>query len=419
MVSENSFMYRSDVDGMENRCNMKALDDIAVLDVTQVLSGPFASMMLADLGADVVKIENPTGGDIGRSNPPYVGGFSAYFSILNRNKESLALDLTCDEGRELFLELAANADVIVENYTPGRMRKFGIDYETVREHNEDIVYCSITGFGQSGPYADYPALDVVVQAMSGNMSITGPPTGEPYRSGIPIADIAGSMYAVQSVVSALYHRTQTGEGQRIDVSMLDGLLSWLTVRAGYTFGTGDPYPRMGNELEEFVPYGIFETNDSHIAIVAASKHHWEGLCEALGRLDWLEKTEFKTIDDRRENREQLRSALEYELQHRTSAEWFEVFADHEVPAGPVYDTKEVWEDDHVKYRNLLKSISVGDQSLDVLTHPVEFSAFDSEIDADIPELGEDTEWVLKGIGYSEADIASLRSRGTIYTDGNE
>lgn len=395
---------------------MKPLEDVSILDVTQVLAGPFASMMLADLGAEVVKVENPSGGDIGRSNPPFVGGQSAYFSVLNRNKESIALDLTSEEGQNLFLELATEADVIIENYTPGRMREFDIDYETVADLNEDIIYCSVTGFGQSGPYSEYPALDVVVQAMSGNASITGPPDGGPYRSGIPIADIAGSMYAVQSVLSALYHKERTGEGQRIDVSMLDGLISWLTVRAGYTFGTKEPYPRMGNELDEFVPYGVYETKDSHIAIVATRGHHWRELCRALDREEWIEDSPFESIEARRDNRGQLRDAIENDLRERTSSEWFELFAAHGIPAGPIYNTKEVWEDEHVKSRDLVESIQVEDTDLNVLKHPVKFSTFDSEIEKGIPLLGEDTELVLKKLGYTDAEIDELVSAGIVHRE---
>jgi len=229
------------------------LDTVTVLDVTQVVSGSFASMTLADMGADVMKIERPTGGDVGRHNPPYVDDFSSYFASVNRNKRSVSFEPQERRRAELFLKLAEDADVVVENFRPGAMERFGIDYEAVAERNPKIIYCSISGFGQEGPYAEYPALDIIAQAMSGNMSITGPPDSKPYRSGIPIADIAGSMYAVQGILGALFRRERTGEGQYVDVSMLDCMLSWLTVRAGYTFATDEPYPRMGNKLTSLSP----------------------------------------------------------------------------------------------------------------------------------------------------------------------
>jgi crotonobetainyl-CoA:carnitine CoA-transferase CaiB-like acyl-CoA transferase len=278
---------------------MRPLDGISVLDVTQMISGPFASMQLADLGADVVKIERPDGGELGRSNPPFVGGRSTYFASVNRNKRSVALDLSSDPGRDAFLSLAEVADVVVENNPPGRMARFGLDYESVRERNPEVVYCSISGFGQDGPYRELPALDLVAQAMSGVTSITGPADDQPYRAGLPIADLTASMFAVQSVVLALFRRERTGEGDRIDVSMLDCLASWLTVRAGHSFGTGEPYPRMGNAVDEFVPYDIYETADGYLAVAVVADHQWRRLCRALDLDEYAE-------DDRCDPRDRVR-----------------------------------------------------------------------------------------------------------------
>ncbi len=389
------------------------LDTVTVLDVTQVVSGSFASMTLADMGADVMKIERPTGGDVGRHNPPYVDDFSSYFASVNRNKRSVSLNLKSDEGAELFLKLAEDADVVVENFRPGAMERFGIDYEAVADRNPKIIYCSISGFGQEGPYAEYPALDIIAQAMSGNMSITGPPDSKPYRSGIPIADIAGSMYAVQGILGALFRRERTGEGQYVDVSMLDCMLSWLTVRAGYTFATDEPYPRMGNKLDEFVPYGVFETADSYLAIVVVQDHHWEKLCTAIGRPELATDDRFQTADRRRENRDELESILEDELVTQSTDEWFDVMSDHGVPSGPIYDTKEVWEDDHVNHRELLSSIQLGDEELSVVDHPVKYADDTTGITRGVPRVGEDTYETLERMGYTEAEVAELIECGVV------
>lgn len=389
------------------------LDNVRVLDVTQVVAGSFASMTLGDMGAEVIKIERPDGGDVGRQSPPFVGDFSAYFASVNRDKKSVSLNLKSDRGRDIFLDLARTADVIVENFKPGAMEAFGLDYETVAEHNSEIVYCSISGFGQTGPYADYPALDIIAQAMSGNMSITGPPDDQPYRSGIPIADIAGSMYAVQGVLGALYERRETGEGQHIDVSMLDGILSWLTVRAGHTFATGKPYPRLGNKLDAFVPYGVFETADSYLAVVVVQGHHWEKLCAAIDRPELADDERFDTPEKRRENRDELEAALEQALIERTTDEWFDVMAEYDVPAGPIYDTKEVWDDEHVQSRGLLSEIELDGEQFPVIGNPVKYSKRESEAPEGVARVGEHTRATLQSLGYDDDEIEEFIDNGIV------
>jgi len=389
------------------------LDDVKVLDVTQVVSGSFASMSLADMGAEVVKIERPKGGDIGRRSPPYVGEHSSYYVTVNRNKQSVSLDLKSDEGNSLFLELAEEADVVVENFRPGTMGKFGIGYEAVSDRNPEIIYCSITGFGQTGPYREYPALDIIAQAMSGNMSITGPPDSRPYRSGIPIADIAGSMYAVQGILGALYRRERTGEGNYIDISMLEGILSWLTVRGGYTFATGEPYPRMGNKLDEFVPYGVFETADSYLALVVLQNHHWRRLCDVIDRPELADDERFRTAEGRRKNRDRLEEILNSELGRKTAEEWFEQLAEHNVPAGPIYDTKEVWDDEHVRARGLLSHVEIDGEEYPVVGNPVQYEHGTTGIRRGISRVGEETRETLKGLGYDEETITELLDRGVI------
>lgn len=384
---------------------MPPLADVTVLDVTQMVAGPFASMQLADLGADVYKVERPDGGELGRKNPPFIDDRSAYFAAVNRNKESIALDLASDRGREAFLDLAGEADVIVENNPPGRMEKFGIGYETVREHNPGIVYCSITGFGETGPYSDLPALDIVVQALSGVMSMTGPAEGPPQRAGVPIGDIAASMYAVQSVILSLFERRRTGEGEYLEVALLDCLVQWLTVRAGYAWGTDDAYPRMGNSLREFVPYGVWETGDGYLAVVVVADHHWRRLCEVIDRPELATDERFATGAARRQHREAVDDLLRTALASASAEEWFDRLRGRQVPAAPIRDTLEVWEDDHVRTRDLLTSVRDGDHEVPAIRYPV--AVGDGTIDRGVPALGGATRDALAEAGFDAADIDTI------------
>lgn len=372
-----------------------------------MVAGPFASMQLADLGADVYKIERPDGGELGRSNPPFVEGRSTYFASVNRNKESVALNLKSDRGRAAFLSLAEAADVVVENNPPGRMERFGLDYESVRERNPGIVYCSITGFGQTGPYRELPALDIVAQALSGVMSMTGPADGDPHRAGVPIGDIAASMYAVQSIVLALYERERTGEGDFLDVSMLDCLATWLTVRAGYAWGADEPYPRMGNALPEFVPYGVYEAAEGHLAIVVVADHHWRRLCAVIGREDLADDDRFATAAARREHREAIDDLLGDALAGATADKWFDRLRERQVPAAPIYDTLEVWDDEHVRSRDLLTTVPDGDRETNAIRYPVDFDAIDPEITTGVPDLGAHTRAALAAAGVDEKRIEEI------------
>jgi len=242
---------------------MPFLDDIKILDATQMMAGPFATMHFGDLGAEVVKVERPDRGELTRQYDPFVDGMSGYFAAINRNKHCITLDLTTEEGQDIFLELAADADVVIENFKPGTAERFGIDYDSVREENEDVIYCSIKGFGRDSPYTDNPAFDMIVQAMGGAMSITGDADGPPIRSNIPMGDIAPSAYATQSILAALYQRDANGGGgEFIEVSMLNSMISWLASRATYSLIKNEPFPRMGSKHTDFAPYANFETEDS-------------------------------------------------------------------------------------------------------------------------------------------------------------
>lgn len=389
------------------------LDGIRVLDVTQVVAGSFASMSLADLGAEVVKIERPGTGDIGRTNPPFVGERSAYFASVNRNKRSVAIDLKRTEGRDAFLDMARAADVVVENHPPGRMDGFGLDYETVAAVNPGIVYCSITGFGQTGPYAELPALDMVAQALSGHMSLTGPAEGPPYRAGLPVGDLAGAAYGVQGILAALFRRERTGDGEYLDVSMVDVLVSWLSVRSGYTFATGEPYPRTGNELREFVPYNVYETRDGYLALIVATDRHWTWVCEAIDRPGLADDERFETVEARREHRDAVNELLSDALAQRPAEEWFDRFASHGVASAPIRDTKTVWEDEHVESRGMRRDISLGGEPFSAIPYPIQFAGIDTESPTGPQALGEDTRDVLREVGYDDDRIDGLRDAGIV------
>ncbi|MDX1746209.1 MAG: CoA transferase, partial [Halobacteriales archaeon] len=281
------------------------LAEVRVLDCTQMLAGPFATQALADLGADVVKVERPEVGDITRAVDPEIGesGLTAYFAALNRGKRSVELDLGSAAGAAAFDRLAETADVVVENYRPGTMTKWGLGPDDLLERHPDLIYCSISGFLE-GPYRDLAAFDMVAQALSGSMSVTGAADGPPARPGIPIGDISAGMYAVTAVCAALFSRERLG-GQHIEVPMFEGLVSWLTERAGRTFVTGEPYPRLGTVHPSLAPYRAFETADGWLALAVASQGTWHAFCEAIDRPEQARDPRVVTNGDRVENRDAL------------------------------------------------------------------------------------------------------------------
>ena len=393
---------------------MTFLEDVTVLDLTQVVAGSFASMTLADLGADVLKVERPETGDIGRANPPFVDEKSSYFASVNRNKRSVAVDLSAEAGREVILDLGRGADVLVENHPPGRLDGFGLGYEDLKAVNEELIYCSITGFGQTGPYADIPALDMVAQAVSGHMSLTGPRDGPPFRAGLPIGDLSGASYAVQSILAALYRRESAGTGEYIDVSMTDSLISWLTVRAGYSFATGEAYPRTGNELREFVPYNVYDTANGYLAVIIATDRHWQRLCEGIDRPELANDDRFATVDGRREHRKEVNDLLATELARDTAEYWFDRLAERGVPVAPIRDTQSVWTDEHVQSRDLRRLMPVGSSEFWAINYPAQFEETEiGEQPSSVPDIGEDTVEVLRGIGYDANRIDQLRQSGVL------
>ena len=387
------------------------LDGVRVVDLTQVLAGPFTTMNLGDMGAEVIKIESPGRGDRSRGIQPT----PEYFDTVNRNKRSVTLDLKSERGREVALDLLADADVFVESTKPGRIERYGLDYESVAEVNPGVVYCSVTGFGEGSPYENLPAWDMLVQAMSGIMSMTGEPGGKPLWTGVPCGDLAAGMYANQSILAALFARERGAiDGEWIEVPMLDAAVSWLTIRAGYTFGTGEPFPRLGTHHPSIAPFGQFETPDGDVVVAAGTDSLWRDLCDALDAPDLAADERFETLDDRVANRGALTDRLERLFAAYSQEELLDRLHACDVPAGPIYDTETVWDDPHVRGRELRRTMPrEGRPDAEVIDHPVHFRSLLTRLDTPPESLGESTDEVLSRAGYDAAEIADLRDDGVV------
>ena len=391
---------------------VRPLDNITVVDLTQVIAGPFGSMILGDYGAEVIKIEAPGRGDTARTSYPA----PQYFDTLNRNKRSISIDLKSSEGQAVAHSLLEDADVLIENTKPGRIKDFGLDYETVTEVNPNIVMCSITGFGQGSPYEGNTAMDKVVQAMSGIMSLQGPEDGPSMWSGLPIGDLAASLYAVQSILAALFARSEGRiESEWIEVPMFDVAISLLGPRAGYSFGVSEPHPRGGRRNPLGEPNGTFICQDEPIIVQASGQALWQDFCRAINREDLIEDERFKTREDRMEHTRELLEIIEPILASKSAVEWIEIFRQYEVPTGPVNDTKTVWEDEHVQERGLKVTMErEGREDAEVVDHPVHFSKLIADVRSPPPEVGGDTRRLLQNAGYDEADIDRLFSDNIVY-----
>lgn len=386
------------------------LEDVSVVELTQMVAGSFAGMHLADLGADVVKIERPGFGEIARNIEPTVDGESFYYMSVNRGKRSVTLDLTTDDGRNAFLELAAAADVVLENFTPGALARLGVGYEAIRARNPEVVHCSVSAFGETGPKRNQAGVDPVIQAYGGITSMTRDTDNRPLRVGVVIADLAGGLYALQGILAALRRRDRTGEGDHLDVALSDSLLSLLSVRAGYTFATGEPFPSIGRSHVYFVPEGIFTAADGYLQVSTVTEAQWEQLAAALDREDLLEDPRFTTLQDRREHREELNAILDEEFATRSVDAWVPILQEQEVPAQRIYDTRSVWEDEHTKAREMLSPVvTPGGGEFPTVSYPVKHETWEWTAPEYIAALGADTEAVLREAGLSDATIASVMS----------
>jgi formyl-CoA transferase len=392
------------------------LDGIRVIDFTRVLAGPYCTMMLGDLGAEVIKIEQPGSGDGTRQwGPPWVGEESAYFLSTNRNKKSMTLNLKHKEGQRLVHELIASADILVENFRPGTTAKLGLDYEKLAAEHPTLIYCSITGYGKNGPYSDRSGYDFMIQAQGGILSITGPEEGPPSKVGVAIVDITAGLHATSAILAALFHRKETGEGQHIDIALFDTQVGWLTNVAHNYFATGNPPKRYGNAHPNIVPYETFSTSDGYVAVAVGTDAQFIRLCTAVGRTDLGEDPRYRTNADRVEHRETLVPELQDVFRQQTASEWIELLLEHQIPVGPVNDIPTVLNDPQVLAREMV--LEVEHSSLGPIQQlgPVpKLSRTPARVHKAPPTLGEDTESVLLNeLGCSPTDIENLRAEAVI------
>lgn len=391
------------------------LEGVRILDLTRVLAGPYASMVLADLGAEVIKVELPSSGDESRGFGPFQNGESAYFTSVNRGKKSVTIDLRHERGRDLALGLAKRCDVLVENFRPGSMDRFGLGYETVHAKYPQLVYASISGFGQTGPYAQRPAYDILIQAMGGIASITGEPNSPPVRVGSSIADLSAALFGAVGILAALQRASRTGEGQQIDISMLDCQVALLeNALARYAVSGEVPQP-LGSRHPAITPFQFFAVSDGHIVLAAGNDGLWRKLCTALGLLDLIEDSRFADNALRTENHAALEPLLAEVLADKTVAEWCEVLVQAGVPSGPLCDVGEVFNDEQIAAREMIVEIDhpiAGRQAMP--NSPLKFSQTPIQLQRPAPLLGQHTEEVLRDmLDLGTDEITGLRADGVI------
>jgi CoA:oxalate CoA-transferase len=368
---------------------------VLVIDLTRVLAGPFCTMLLAELGARVIKVENPDGGDDSRHYEPFVDGKSAYFLSLNRGKESIALDLKDDADRAVFLALVRRGDVLVENFRPGTLERLGLGYEQLQQENPRLVYAAVSGFGHTGPWAPKPAYDLIVQALGGLMSLTGPPGGPPTKAGTSVGDITGGLFVALGIAAALHHREKTGRGMKVDVSMLDGQVAILESAVVRYALTGQAPAPLGNRHPSIAPFEVYATADRPLVIAAGNDAIFRRLCAALGRADLAEEPRYRTNPDRVRNVAALGQELESILRQRPAAEWVSILESAGVPCSPVNTVADAVEHPQVEGRNMI--VSAG--GLRMAGNPVKLSEFpDPPTRRPAPELDADGERIRRELG---------------------
>jgi crotonobetainyl-CoA:carnitine CoA-transferase CaiB-like acyl-CoA transferase len=389
-----------------------ALEGLLVLDLTNHLSGPYCAMLLADHGADVIKVERPQGGDEARQMPPFIGGESAPFMIWNRNKRSVVLDLKSPEGQRELLRLVDNADVLLENFRPGTIERMGLSWAALSARNPRLICGSISGFGQTGPYRDRGGFDLVMQAMSGLMSVCGPKDGPPHRLPIAISDIAAGMHLAVGILCAIEARHRTGRGQLVETSLLESAISFGVYEAAHVFATGERPPRLGQAHRGSSPYQVVETADGWVALGAAQQNFWERFCRLIEAPELLEDARFRTNADRVRNNDELVSRIEEKFRTRTSAEWLGRLAEAGIPAGPVLAFDEALCDPHVLAREMVvetRRASAG--SVKTLGIPTKLSETPGSIRRPAPVLGEHTEEILAASASRPGTIRNSINKG--------
>ena len=392
------------------------LKGLRVLDLTRVLAGPTCTQMLGDLGAEIIKIERPEAGDDTRGfAPPFVPNTreSAYFVGVNRNKKSVTLDIAKPEAQALILRLLESCDMLVENFKVGALAKYGLGYAQLAQKFPRLIYCSITGFGQTGPYAPRPGYDALIQAMGGVMSLTGEPAGSPQKVGIPVADQFAELYGCIGILAALRHRDATGQGQQIDIGMLDTHVAWLANQGMNYLATGENPPRLGNQHPNISPYQEYPTKDGYLILAVGNDPTFAKFCNAFGLPHMLADARFATNPARVANRDAVTAALTPVMKTRTTAEWVEALEALGVGCGPINTLEQVFADPHVKARNMVIEMAHGTgETVKVIANPVKLSATPADYRSAPPTLGEHSEHVLRDIlGLGEGEIAALREKG--------
>ena len=392
------------------------LKGIRILDLSRILSGPFATMILGDLGADVIKVEHPSGGDGTRGNGPFLDdGYSSYFLSINRNKRGITLDLAHPRGKEILLELVKQSDVLVENFVPGSMARLGLDYPVVESHNPAIIYASISGFGQTGPYAQRPALDIIIQGMSGIMSITGEPDGDPVRVGASMGDIVAGLYCVIGIQAALQERAISGKGQMLDLSMLECQVAIEENAFARYFATGEVPVRLGSRHPSYTPFQAFETKDSWIVVATTGGEQWALLCAAIERVDLIDDERFASGWLRSQHYQEMEPILSEIMRQKTTNEWLVELLALNVPCGPVNSIADVAKDPQVVYRGAITEVHhpmLG--SLKTVDSPLRLSRTSTSVGLPAPDLGQHTEEVLTGLlGLTPLELEKLHQANVL------
>ncbi len=404
---------------MQTKDETTPLVGLKVIEIGVAMAGPFCAMMLADYGADVIKIERIGKGDESCGWAPFfAGGVSHYFAAANRNKRSLEIDMKSREGVEIVKRLAANADVVIDNFRVGALDKLGLGYEALRAINPRLIYCSISGFGTNGPRAEDRANDVFMQAFAGNMSVTGEEGRGPVKAGISVADIGGALYGTIGILMAVEARHRTGLGQRVDTSLLEGQISMLSYHLTYFFATGRPPVRRGTAMQLSVAYRAFEASDDWVVVAAFTDRMWQGVCRAIGRAEWLDDPRYQTSADRAALREELVPMLQEAFRTRSVAEWIELLSAEGVPCTAVNSIDKVVVDPQVLARDMVSCVEHPTAGVVRMAGlPVKLSQNPGAVRSAAPLLGEHSDAILKEAGYSADEISWLRSNGVIAATG--
>ncbi len=399
----------------------RPLEDVKILDLTWVLSGPYAAMVLCDLGADVIKVERPPWGDVARTTGPYQNGWSGYFFSINRGKRSISIDLGTERGKELFLRMAESVDVVLENFTPGTMDRLGIGYETLAARNPRLIFASISGFGQTGPYRDRPALDIVVQGMGGIMSITGEQGGRPVRPGASYGDITAGLYASIGILAALHERERSGKGQSIDISMLDCQVSVLENAIMRYSVTGKAPEALGTRHPSATPFQAFRTADGYIVIALGfgPEGQWGLFCGLLGLPELIDDPRFETGPKRTARHPELEAILEAALRKRTTAEWLDDFLRVGIPCGPLNSIPQIVADPQIAHREMIREVTHPTAGTIAISNtPFRMSRSEAGIKGPPPSVGQDTASVLSELlGLTSDEVAALEAEGIVATTG--